>query len=102
VIIGRMTLSAATNFVTELEQSLHPIFVGEPTGEPPNVYGDTRPIILPNSKIQADVSSIYWQKSTADDTRLAIVPSLSTPLSSVDYFNGRDPALEAVLTNETS
>ena len=92
-----MTLSAAVNFVTELEQSLHPIFVGEPTGEPPNLYGDTRPIILPNSKIQVDVSSRYWQKSTADDTRLAIAPSISTPLSSTDYFNGRDPALEASL-----
>jgi hypothetical protein len=96
VIIGRMTLSAAVNFVTELEQSLHPIFVGEPTGEAPNLYGDTRPITLPNSKIQVDVSSLYWQKSTADDERLAIVPSISTPLSSTDYFNGRDPAIEAI------
>ncbi len=97
VIIGRMTLSAATNFVTELEQSLHPVFVGEPTGEPPNVYGDTRPLMLPNAKIQVDVSSRYWQKSTADDTRLAIEPSISTPLWSNDYFSGRDLALEAIL-----
>ncbi len=96
VIIGRMTLSAAVNFVTELEQSLHPIFVGESTGEPPNLYADARPIILPNAKIQVDVSSHYVQKSTADDTRLALEPSISTPLSSTDYFNGRDPALEAI------
>lgn len=99
VIIGRMTLSAAVNFVTELEQSLHPIFVGEPTGEAPNLYGDTRPITLPNSKIQVDVSSKYWQKSTTGDKRLAVAPSISAPLSSTDYFNGRDPVLEAILND---
>lgn len=97
VVIGRMTLSAAVNFVTELEQSVHPIFVGEPTGAPPNVYADARPIILPHSKIQVDVSSHFIQKSTADDKRFAIEPSISTPLSSSDYFNGRDPALETIL-----
>ncbi len=97
VIIGRMTLSAAVNFVTELEQSVHPIFVGEPTGAPPNLYADARPLILSHSKIQVDVSSHYIQKSTSDDTRLAITPSISTPLSSTDYFNGRDSALEAIV-----
>ena len=97
VIIGRMTLSAAVNFVTELEQSTHPIFVGEATGEPSNLYADARPLILPHSKIQVDVSSHYIQKSTTDDTRLAITPYLSTPLSSSDYFNGHDPAMEAIV-----
>ncbi|MEP6986917.1 MAG: hypothetical protein ABI970_15030, partial [Chloroflexota bacterium] len=99
VLIGRMTLSAAVNFSTELEQSLHPIFVGEATGEPPNLYADARPITLTYSTIQVDVSSHYIQKSTADDMRLTIEPSISTPLSSSDYFNGHDLALEAVLTN---
>ncbi len=96
VIIGRMTLSAAVNFVTELEQSVHPIFVGEETGEPPNLYADARPLILPKSKIQVDVSSHYIQKSTADDTRLAIKPSIPVAFSSTDYFNGHDTALEAI------
>jgi len=89
--------SAAVNFTTEVEQSLHPIFVGEPTGEAPNLYGDVRPIVLPHSKIQVDVSSLYWQKSTADDTRRAIEPSIAVPLSSTDYFNGHDPTLETII-----
>lgn len=97
VIIGRMTLSAATNFATELEQSLQPIFVGEATGEPPNLYADARAIILPNSQIQMMVSSHYIQKSSADDTRLMIEPSLPALLSASDYFSGHDPALEAIL-----
>lgn len=96
-IIGRMTLSAAVSFASELEHTLHPIFVGEPTGEPPNVYADARPLTLPNSGIIVDVSSNFVQKSTADDTRLWISPAVEVSLSSSDYFAGRDPALEAIL-----
>ncbi len=101
VMIGRMTLSAAVNFSTELEASVHPIFVGESTGEPPNLYADARPIILPHSKIQVDVSSHYIQKSTADDTRLAITPSISTQLSATDYFSEHDLALETILKDSS-
>ncbi len=97
IIIGRMTLSAAVNFATELEQSVHPIFVGEPTGAPPNLYADARPLILQHSKMQVDISSQFIQKSTANDHRLAIEPTIPVQLSSTDYFNGRDPALEAIL-----
>ncbi len=102
VIIGRMTLSAAVNFATELEKSVRPIFVGAPTGEPPNLYADARPVILPNSKIQINVSSHFIAKSTPDDTRLAIEPTIATPFSSADYFSGRDPAMEAILNHTTS
>lgn len=101
VIIGRMTLSAAANFATELERTLQPVFVGEPTGEGPNLYADARPIILPNSKIQVDVSSHYIQKSTADDTRVMISPTVPAFLTSTAYFNGRDPALEAILAHKS-
>jgi hypothetical protein len=102
VMIGRMTLSAGVSFSSELEHTLHPIFVGEPTGEPPNVYANARILKLPNSKIEVNVSTHFEQKSTADDTRLWITPSIAVSLSSTDYFNGRDPALEAILTNQNS
>jgi hypothetical protein len=98
VITSRMTLSAATNFAAEMEQKTQAIFVGEPTGEPPNVYGDPRAVTLPNSKIVVNVSSRYWQKSTADDTRLWIEPDIPVTFSSADFFNGRDPSLEAILS----
>ncbi|HJS28118.1 MAG TPA: hypothetical protein VJ768_00740, partial [Anaerolineales bacterium] len=42
-IIGRQTFSAAANFATELENRTHVIFVGEPMGGSPNLYGDTVP-----------------------------------------------------------
>jgi hypothetical protein len=96
-IIGRQTFSAATNFATEMERNTHTVFVGEPTGGSPNLYGDTRPLTLPHSQIMVNISSRYWQKSTPDDTRVWIEPDIPTPLSAVDFFNRRDPAMEAIL-----
>lgn len=98
VIIGRRTFSAAANFVTELERAGVATFAGEPTGGSPNLYGDTRPSTLPNSKLVVFISSRYWQKSTPDDTRDALAPQLAVELASADFFGGRDPVLEAVLS----
>ena len=96
-IIGRQTFSAATNFVTELENQTHTIFVGEPTGGSPNLFGDVVPFTLPNSKISINVSARYWEKSTPEDKRVWIEPDISAPLSSDDYFNGQDPAMNMIL-----
>jgi hypothetical protein len=97
VIIGRQTFSAATNFVTELEgRNPNVIFVGEPTGGSPNLYGDTRPINLPNSGIVAQVSSRYWQKSTPDDLRDALAPQIAVEMASDDFFGGHDPVMDAI------
>jgi hypothetical protein len=99
-IVGRQTFSAAMNFVTELEGS-GTIFVGEPTGGSPNLYGDTGPYTLPNSRLVLQISSRYWQKSTPDDPRPWIEPQIAAALSSADYFAGRDPALDAILRHKS-
>jgi hypothetical protein len=52
-------------------------------------------VTLPNSGLVARLSSVYWRDSTPDASRQAVTPDIPTPLSSVDYFAGRDPALEA-------
>lgn len=62
IIIGRKTFSAASYLTTKLEFNTKAIFIGEPTGASPNHYGDNRPLILPNSKLEIRLSSIYWQK----------------------------------------
>jgi len=97
-ILGRQTFSAAANFATELENRSHTIFVGEPMGGSPNLYGDVKPITLPNSKVQIVISARYWPKSTPEDTRLSIEPDISTSLSSKDFFNNVDPSMKAILT----
>ncbi|MCA0453455.1 MAG: hypothetical protein LCI00_05730 [Chloroflexi bacterium] len=95
-LIGRRTFSAAANLVIELEQKSHTIFVGEPMGDTPNMYGDPIPFTLPNSKLVVAISSRFWEKSP-DDTRDTVEPDIRIDLSSTDYFNLIDPVLEAVI-----
>ncbi len=97
VLISRMTFSAAENFATDLERVAHPIFVGEPSGGSPNLYGDTANTLLPASGVELRVAEIYWQKSTADDPRIAIDPQVPVSLSSEAFFAGRDPVLAAAV-----
>lgn len=97
VLISRLTFSAAENFAADLERVAHPIFVGEPSGGSPNLYGDTVNTLLPTSGLQLRVARIYWQKSTADDPRIAIDPQVPVALSSDAFFAGRDPALDAAV-----
>ena len=97
VLIGRLTFSAATNFVTEIENRTGATFVGEPTGGSPNMFGDSDPIVLPHSRLRVVVPTRYWEFSTPDDPRTSHEPDLRVELSSADFFAGRDPVLDAAL-----
>jgi hypothetical protein len=96
-LIGRTTFSAAANFITELEQTADVLFVGEPSGGAPNQYGDPVAVRLPATGWTVHVAGVYWEKSDADDPRVAIEPDIPLDLSSEDYFAGRDPALSTAL-----
>jgi len=96
VIIGRLTQSAAQNFTTFLERNTAAIFVGEPTGESPNHYGDPSPIQLPTSGIGINLSRKTWNDSVPGDHRQWTPPGISAPLTLDDFRKGRDPALEAI------
>ncbi len=95
VVIGRSTFSAAQFLVNDLEQYTDAVFVGEPSGGKANSYGDSRKIILPNSKITVRVSTLWWQEDPRD-IRQWKGPDVAADLSSGDYARNLDPALEAV------
>jgi hypothetical protein len=95
VLISRVTFSAAENFITELEKVAKPVFVGEPSGGSPNLYGDSAATQLPATGLVLHVARIYWQLSSPGDERLAIAPQVPVPLSSASFFAGRDPVLAA-------
>jgi dienelactone hydrolase len=97
VVISRTTFSAAENFAAEVERVAGPTFVGEPSGGSPNLYGDVVSTFLPASRVTLHVAGIYWQKSTAEDPRLAIEPQVPVPLTSSDFFAGHDPVLAAAI-----
>ncbi len=96
VITGRLTQSAAQNFTTFLERNTKATFVGEPTGESPNHYGDPEPIELPSSGISINLSRKRWNDSGPGDHRPWTQPAISTPLTLDDLRKGHDPALEAI------
>jgi C-terminal processing protease CtpA/Prc len=93
VLIGRSTFSAAQNFITELERKTRATFIGETSGGSPNLYGDVQRVELPSAGVTVNVAAIWWQKSFAADTRVAIEPKVSVPLSSTAFFRGKDPVL---------
>ena len=99
VLIGRDTFSAAGNFAAELEQAAHVLFVGEPTGGGVNQYGDSVPVKLPHSGLEARIASRYWQMSSAADERLTLTPNIPVDVTSADFFAHRDLALETLLAH---
>lgn len=98
VIIGRETFSAAQNTVNELEKYTKAVFVGEPTGASPNHYGDAQNIVLPNSRIAMRASTLWWQDADPRDVRKWKAPDVAADLTSEHYRDGRDPAMEAILS----
>jgi len=95
-IIGRETFSACQNLVNELSRWTNTVFVGEPTAERVNFYGDTRSTELPNSGLNVRASWLWWQNMDPRDTRDALYPDLAADLSFADYANNRDPAMSAI------
>jgi tetratricopeptide (TPR) repeat protein len=101
VITGPTTFSACQNFVNRLENYADVIFVGLPTAENVNFYGDPAEITLPHSQLQAGVSRLWWQDKDPRDTRLATFPEIAAVSTFADYLAGRDPVLELALTAPT-
>jgi tetratricopeptide (TPR) repeat protein len=95
-IISRHTFSAAQNLVNELEKYTNTIFVGEPTGENVNFYGDSTRIVLPNSGLVVRASTLWWQNLDPRDRRQWTGPQLAAELTSADYLANNDPALKAI------
>ncbi len=97
VIIGRRTFSASQNLVNEIDNYTNAIFVGEPTAENINFYGDNKRVELPNSKIPAYLSFAWWQDKPQWENGPWTAPHLAVDISFNDYKNNKDPVLDAAL-----
>jgi hypothetical protein len=97
VITGRRTFSACQNFCNWLDRDSNVLFVGERTGSKPNFVGEDNPIVLPYSGVTLSASSRLWQDAFSDDQRHWIAPHIAAAMTSEDYRNNRDPALEAIV-----
>lgn len=98
VIIGKRTFSACQNLVNEIDNYTNAIFVGEPTAENINFWGDNRPVTLPNSAIDISLSYLWWQDKPALENADWIAPSIQVTMSFDEYTSNQDPVLQAALT----
>jgi hypothetical protein len=98
VIIGRRTFSAAQQLVNHFDWWTQATFVGEPTGQRTSQFGDHEPLVLPNSGLTVQISTVFHQAPNVFDRRAFVAPDVYTPLASGDLRAGRDPAWQAVGT----
>ena len=98
VIMGRKTFSAGHELLSQISKLTNAVLVGEPSGSRPNARSESGWFVLPYSGIRGIVSSQYHQPSAPEDHRIWIAPHVPVSLSSVDYFQGKDPAMEAILS----
>ena len=109
VIIGRSTFSAGISHAAYLKQYSDATFVGEPIGDQLDTWSEGGNIVLPNSGLTvhftngfhglSDIEYPEFKQYEWSDLDLPdLEPDLLVRASSSDYFSGRDPALEAILT----
>lgn len=96
VVTSRNTYSAAQNLVNRLELYTNAIFVGQPTGQHINSYGDAVSIALPNSHIHVGMASVWWQDTDERDKRVETDPGIAADPTFADYMANRDPALDKI------
>ena len=96
VLIGRRTFSAAMVNTVDFKRAAGAILVGEPTGARPNSYSQTGFFQLPTSGVQATVSICRYEAWPEDVP--GVPPDRPIPPTWADYRDGRDAALEWVLS----
>jgi hypothetical protein len=97
VLTGRVTFSAAANFVAEVAARTRARLIGEPTGGAPNQWGDNTIVELPVAGVALRLANQYVQVTRAGDERTTIVPDVRVDLTAADFFAGRAPVLARAL-----
>lgn len=97
VLMGRNTCSSGMWAAVRLRQRFGARLVGEPTGGRPNAYGDFRSMHLPNSRIEVHYSTQWFQLMSPSDPA-SLEPDVRARPSLHDCLAGRDPALQAALS----
>jgi hypothetical protein len=100
-IIGRRTFSAAVLLVAEMMLHTQTLLVGEPAGAAQNMFSDIVNCgTLPNSGATLFISSEYFNIAWPANKNYTIPPHYPVPLSSFDFFSGKDPALDAIFADK--
>ena len=98
LLTGRVTFSAAGNFVGEVEATTKARIVGEAAGGSPHNYGDAVDVVLPALGWTVHVPPQYVEVLGRDDQRVAIEPDVPVQIGAADHFAGRDPVLARAIS----
>ncbi|WP_411895130.1 hypothetical protein [Winogradskyella sp. A2] len=101
VIIGRRTFSACQNLINELDNYTNVVFVGEPSGENINFYGDNRRVMLPKSKLPVYLSFAWWQDKPQWENADWTAPHAPVEMNFAEYSTNQDPVLQKALDFNT-
>jgi len=96
VITSRNTFSACQNFINRLERDPGVVYIGEPSSGKPNSAGENTPVELPWSGLHLSIASRWFQDSNPGDNRPYIPVSMPVAMSSEDWWQGRDPVMDAL------
>jgi hypothetical protein len=99
VLIGPTTFSAAMSNSAHFRAQTAAILVGQPIGEKPNSYQESRRMTLPNSRLVVNYS-VRFYKFVDEGGENLIRPDREIVRSWDDYKAGYDPVLEWVLKYE--
>ena len=97
VVVGRHTFSSAIINTVDFLKNSDAKIVGEETGGRPNHYGEVKRFVLPGSNLVVSYSTKYFTLLPGNDS--SILPGLESPVSFSQFMQGRDPAIEAILTH---
>jgi hypothetical protein len=98
VLIGPNTFSAAMSNSAHFRYQTAAILVGQPIGEKPNSYQESRQMTLPNSHLVVRYSVRFYKFVKNGEN--VIRPDQEIVPTWADYKAGRDPVLDWVLKYE--
>ena len=95
-LISKSTFSSGMMNTVKLRKDLHAILIGEPSGSPPNEYGEVKSFVLPNSKVEITYTTRFF-RLIENSNPPAVEPDVKVFRSTEDLLQGRDRVLETAL-----
>ena len=87
--------------IAEMMLHTQTLLVGEPAGAAQNMFSDMVNCgTLPNSGATLFISSEYFNIAWPANKNYTIPPHYPAPFSSLDFFSGKDPALDAIFADK--
>lgn len=96
VLMGRNTFSSGFMNARELKVYNNALWIGEPSGQNPNAYGEVKSFELPNFKLKINYSTKFFELATGE-TRGFLPVNVEVDRTFKDFAAGRDVTLETAL-----